>query len=230
MKPLLIICCVLFLVLTSACSTSKQVSVGEIYGKYYWRTTFVHDVFANIQINPDNTFEYNWTAGMLYGTTVGTWELSKNKLVLNSERQPEKKKKIEKKFNLIRHPSTNEDFLRIEVIDAEHKESLPFGVCSLINDSQLIEKVMADESGVCQLSKYKQAEKLSIKSVGYEEVEISLSHLTGNSYIVELIPNYELDYYEYFTNRKWRIKGNRIYDPKIKRDKYTEKYYLKIEK
>ena len=228
MKPTSIICCII--ILTSACSTSKQIiTVEEICGKYYWRTTFVYDVFADIQLNPDNTFEYNWTEGMLNGTTVGTWELNKNILVLNSEKQPEEQEKREKTFNLISHPSTNEDSLRIEAIDIESKESVPFVSCNLNYNSKVLERIMANEFGVCKLSKFKQADKLSIKHVGYEDAEIPLSQLTGNSYTVELALGSDCCYYKYFTNRKWKIKGNRIYDSKIKRDKYNEKYYLKAD-
>ncbi|MEZ4886978.1 MAG: hypothetical protein R3E32_19770 [Chitinophagales bacterium] len=223
MKRLFILSC--FAIIIAACSTSKQIPISEISGKYYWQITYPHDVWANIQLNPDRTFKYCWRQGMICGTTLGTWELSKNTLVLNSEKQPKKKDK--ETFNLIMNPLTNKEGLEIKLIDEESKVSLLYAKCLLMNESKLIEETTTDEFGVCMLSKFRQAEKLHIQSLDYGNIEISSIELTGNDYTIELFLNHELNRYEYFTNRKWRIKGNRIYDPKIRPDKYAKKYYVK---
>ncbi|MGB1241334.1 MAG: hypothetical protein ACPG49_02360 [Chitinophagales bacterium] len=223
MKSLILIFC--GTMLFSACSTSKQIPISQLYGKYYWQITHPYDVGANIQLNSDKTFEYNWREGLLWGTTFGVWELKKNTLILNSNKQPEKTNK--ETHNLLIQPSAKENELEVKLIDKKTNEPLFLAICLLKYNSTVIEEVLSDEFGVCILTKYKQAKKLHISSLGCKDLEVSLDSLTGNSYTIE-IPCNLFSYYNYFTNRKWRIKGNRIYDPKIKTDKYTEKYYLKV--
>jgi len=202
---------------------SVKIEKKKIVGEYQYRG--IYGVGSNITIRKDNTFTYEWQTGLIGGTTNGHWELRGNKLILNSDKQPKK----EKDFIIIERDRTDNSQFEIKVIDEKDKSELIGAYCMLVSDTTLIKGKTADINGNCNLSFDGKANKLQISFTGYRLVDIQTKNLYSNSVIVEM--KEELDYYEYFTNREWSVKRQRIYDPEKKKSKYVKKnYYEKIKK
>lgn len=184
------------------CSISKN--LNNLHGRYEWVS--IRDVGADLRINPDNTFDYNWQYGLSSGITKGKWEIKNNQLILNSERQP-----TENAHTLISNIPNKIDSFEILVKNKKYGESMPLAICCLMKDTIILEAVVADEMGLCQLNRNNQAENIKIQYVGYHSPIIELSKLESPSFIIELV---EESFYEYFTNHTLKIKRGKIYDPK----------------
>lgn len=208
------------LVLLIGCKTIKEINQDQLLGKYQWHGTY--GIASNITLNKDNSFIYHWQQGLIGGTTKGTWILQGNTLLLNSTRQPEEKTK----FDINSYKETNTGEYKIHILDKE-KNSLHFAVCALLKDSTFIDGTETNENGICKLDMTNKANTVQISYLGYTTVEIPISKLRGNEFSVTMFEGEE--FYEYFTNRKWKVTNRRIINPEIKADKYTKNYYEKIE-
>jgi len=210
----------ILMVLFFSCKSIKT-EKGEIVGKYQWYG--IYGVASNITLNKDNTFIYHWQTGLINGTTNGNWKLKGNTLILNSEKQPFK----EEDFSIKERNKTSDNHFEVKVIDEEEKYELIFATCILEKDTNLIIEKSTDINGNCILPFVENPDKLKFSYVGYKEVEISTKELTTNSFILEM--KEENNYYEYFTNREWKVRKGKIYDPKIRKGKYVKKnYYERI--
>jgi hypothetical protein len=214
-----------FLILIILFFSCKSVKVEkeEVLGKYQYHG--IYGVASNIELNKDNTFIYNWQTGLIWGTTKGNWRLTGNKLILNSDKQP-----VEEKDFIIRERNqTSENQFEIQVIDEKDKYELVAVSCLLMNDTTLINGTSTDVNGNCVLPFDENSNKLKFSYVGYRPVEIPISEIKSNSFIIEI--KEEQDYYRYFTNREWKIRSGKIYDPEIKKSRYVKKnYYERIKK
>ena len=189
-------------------------------GKYQWHG--IYGAASNITVKKDSSFIYHWQQGLIGGTTEGTWNLQGDTLILNSTRQPEEMTKFE--INSYKESTARE--YKIHIQDKE-KYSLRFAVCALLNDSTFIEATETNENGICKLGMTDQANTVQIIYTGYNTAEIPISKLKGNEFSVTMYEGNK--FYEYFTNRKWKVAKGRIINPKIKADKYTRNYYEKID-
>ena len=100
-----------FLFLLLGCSSSKQVSDSDIFGKYSYKG--VYGVGSGIEFKEDKTFAYTWVTGLLNGTTEGTWTVSGKKIILNSDR----KKSDVIKFKILDNSDNNSDFYNFKFLD-----------------------------------------------------------------------------------------------------------------
>ncbi len=197
-----------------------KIEKEKIIGKYQHRG--IYGVGSNIAIREDNTFTFHWQTGLVGGTTNGNWELRGNKLILNSDEQPEES------FKIIEREKTNVNQFEIKVIDKKEKYGLIGVSCLLMSDTTFIKGKSTDVNGNCILPFDENSNKLQIRYLGYKSVEIPINKLTSNSFILEIK---EEDYYRYFTNREWKVKRGRIYDPEIRKDKYVKtNYYERVKK
>jgi hypothetical protein len=209
-----------FLIFVS-CSTTKNITTEQIIGKYQW--SGVYGVGSTIEIQEDQTFEYNWQAGLMRGTTFGTWERDGNKIILTSEMQPSKNG-IEN-FEIISTERKSSDSLSIKVI-SPYKETVPFAACILKKDTTTLAGVSTDFQGETKLPKL-EADSLIISLLGYKTIRHKLDH-SISTYVFKMEEGN--DYYEYFTGETWTYKNGRLYHSSIKKEKYVKKdYYEKIE-
>jgi len=214
---------ILFLVLTliGGCKTGKDLDQTQIFGKYQWNG--VYGIASNITLNKDNTFVYHWQEGLIEGKTLGTWHLQENNiLILNSERQEEKRKAYEISY----FQKSNIGQYKIEIKD-ENENLLPFAACALIRDSIIISGTESNESGICKLDITSEANTLEISYIGYSTIKLPISELKANEFSFTMFKSD--DYYKYFKNKEWKFNNGRIIDPNIKIDKYTKSnYYEKV--
>ncbi len=213
---------IILIILFFSCKSIK-IEKEEIIGKHQYHG--IYGVASNITLKEDNTFTYHWQTGLIGGTTNGNWELNGNKLILNSDKQPVK----EEDFKIRERDETNLNQFEIKIIDEKEKYELVAVSCLLMNDTTFIKGKSTDVNGNCILPFDEISNKLQISYLGYRPVEIPINQLTSNSFIIEI--KEERDYYRYFTNREWKVKRGRIYDPEIRKDKYVKKnYYERVKK
>lgn len=202
-----------------SCTSTKVLKEEEVYGTYQWYS--LPGITARIIIHPNSKFEYRWQQGLNEGVTYGNWILRGNLLILNSEQTEEPKTLIE-----LPYLKNREEKYSIKVTDIEN-EPVIHAKCLLRQDTSIIEISYTDEHGFCQLVKNTEANNLKIDYIGLQPVYLSIDSLKTNSFSIKMKAIHE--HYEFFRNRKWKIKGDRIYDPTIKTDRFTKKYYQKIE-
>jgi len=210
-----------FLTIFSSCLNIK-VTFFNILGEYRYQGFY--GIGAHIELKEDSTFIYNWRQGLLAGTTEGGWKLKNKVLILNSHEQPPLLK--EKDFEIIKNSPNSKNNYTIKVTDVDNYE-LICATCILLKDTTILERGIGDINGICTLNVNNQAEFIKIRYLSFKNAEIPISELNTNSITVKL--KEEKPFFEYFTNRKWTIKKDRIYSPKIKKRKWIKKpYYEKI--
>lgn len=205
----------ILVILVSSCQSANLPKKGFL-GKY--QNTVIYGVESNITLKTNHSFIYNWQMGLLYGTTTGNWKLDGNQLVLNSNLQPSK----EDNFTTQKRTSTNTKQFEIKVIEKNWQEELLFVDCLSMNDTLILDSTSTDFDGNCMLPVNEHANKLVFLCVGYKTVEIPISQLTSNSFILEM--KLKNEPYVYFTNQKWKFKRGKLYTPNIKNG-----YYKKVE-
>lgn len=189
-------------------------------GKYQWHG--IYGVTANITLNEDSTFVYIWQQGLIGGTTIGNWRLDNNILTLNSFKQPQD----EGKYRINSQQETKSNEYKIQIFD-ESNIPLPFVHCSIFKDSVLVQATHSNQNGVCILKRSNQENILKFSYIGLKTAEIRTSELLGNEFSITLREGN--NFYEYFTNRKWKLARGKIIDPNIKRDEFTKRnYYEKV--
>lgn len=171
-----------------------------------------------ITIHENNLFTYEWSAGLSYGTTTGTWKRVSNKLILNSDQQPKKRY-----FKITEEAKTDEEIIKIKVLD-ETKDYLIGASCMLMKDSIEIDGSTTDLNGICKLPYSKDANKIIISYTSLKTAIFSPDSLNSNCVTVELKPS---GYYEYFTNREWKIRGRKIIAPERRRKLFSRDHYFK---
>ena len=204
MKKLIILFTLLFL---SNCSSIKNIE--NLVGKYSWKG--IYGIGEILILNNDNTFEFKWQQGLMNGTSKGKYTLNKSILTLNSFKQPENTDNF--KIHYLKSSEKNNSYF-IKILDS-NKIPLGFASCTYIKNGKIIEGKSADENGTLHITKKPIAEKLQIHFVGYKPAEIKLKDLKTDSFEITLIQ--EPNYYEYFTNRKFKIINNQILSIKSKK-------------
>jgi len=213
----------LFVILTSlifvSCSSTKHLTSEQIIGKYQWDGFY--GVGSTIELKEDQTFEYNWQAGLIWGTTFGTWEREGTKIILNSEIQPSENG-IEN-FEIIRTERRSSDSLSIKVFGTDN-ETVPFADCVLKGDTTTLARASTDFQGETMLPRLDVADSLIISFVGYKLIRHKLNS-TISTYVFKM--KEANHYYEYFTNETWTYRNGRLYYPSIRKDRYVKKNYYK---
>ena len=211
----------ILIVLIVSCQSIKDFNEEKIYGKYRWYG--IYGVTSSITLNKDKTFIYRWQQGLMNGTTNGNWRLVAQTLVLNSEKQPNDP--VEK-FQIISEESIPSNHYHLKIME-ENNEPMWFVSCTLMNDTVSIHHTVTDTNGVCKIPLVEEGNKIEICFLGYYSIDIPVGELNGNSLIIKM--KEKAAYYEYFTNRRWKIKDDKLIDPAIKKDRYVKKnYYEKV--
>ena len=210
----------LWIVLTFlfGCSPTKELTETDMYGRY--RLKSVHGHGTNISLMADNTFEYNWHGGLISGQTLGRWEIKGKNLILNSHKQP-----IDSREYVIEPLPPNDTSGYIFHIKGMDSTALGNPLCLLKKDSLILGWENADMGGVCRFDSLADAKNLEVRYIRSVS-GIKLTEFNTNVFIVSV--NWEKNYYIYFTNTKWKIRGDRIYNPPIRPNRYPFNYYEKV--
>lgn len=217
MKKILVVLAIVSLL--SCCTLYKIISVKEVAGTYRW--SCIYGVGSEIELNIDSTFQYTWFAGLNNGVTEGVWTINKNKIVLNSEKQPG--------FGVTREYVTVSDSTTI-CIDQNSKllddVELGFTSAVLVKVDKSKKNIKFD-SQMCITFLTKQVDSIYITSMFKEPIHLSVEELKSNNYYLEM--KEWRSHYRYFTDEEWLYKRGRIYNPAIKKDRnIKENYYKRI--
>ena len=203
-----------------SCKSTKDLNIDEVVGEYQWYGYYGET--ANIALNRDHTFNYNWQQGLLDGRTNGHWELIGSTLILNSEWQPS-----DKKFQIISEEHTSSGEYEFTILD-ENNEPIWSANCALMKDGELFDGVSSDTNGICKIPNLNGLNEMRIYSTGYFDAIIQMDKISTNRVKIKMARGDEC--YRYFTNRPWILKEGRIIDRKIKRSKYIKKnYYERVQ-
>ena len=206
------------LIIFSGHSLKSQVE-KDVTGKY--QRTASLGFKANIEFLPDSTFIYKWYIGMMRGATIGVWRIEGKKLILNSNKQPNDKKP-EFTYSAITDSLTTKTIIKVQTEDGICVQTAS---CIIFSRGQKFEK-STDSLGTAIFSN-QPVERIRILFIGFKPIDFINNNPSNNrfTFFVQVVENP----YHYFTNEKWKLKKGRLYDRKIKRDRWSKKYYEKIE-
>jgi len=196
-----------------------NLKMSELVGTYYWEGFY--DVYSDIVLCKDSTFIYHWRQGLAGGTTTGRWFIDRNLLILNSDIQP-----VDEKETYFLSPCVNIDHEDILItIKDNSNDPLPgAGIKIILKDSVLY--LNANNDGYIYINE-EVLEQIEISYFGYNDIVFKIKDNIKNCYTFVMIPKDE--YYQYFTNEKWIVKNNRLYNNKIKLNQYVKKDYYEKE-
>jgi hypothetical protein len=184
-----------------SCMVSKQVSEENLTGKYQYIGEY--GISSSIEILPDKTFKYQWSAGMNSGTSMGKWQYKKGFIILNSEKQPSSQNTDT--YEVLQELSKQEKTVTIKVVDSE-KQPVPFVNC-LLNTSKGEKKGVTTEKGICSFETAGTIDKITLAYVGFKTAEYTPKE-TANYF--EILLRKENENYEFFTNDKWEVKKDKL--------------------
>ncbi len=194
----------------------KTPTTKEVAGRYNWGG--IYGVSSTMLLKEDSTFTFNWQAGLMWGETVGSWNIKRNKITLHSNQQPRNNTGIREP---IMTKSTPSDHIEIEVIDQDSISLVLVGVAlKRGNDKLWVGK--ADFNGKVVLPNI-QADSIYITFPGFENITYPIKDTAISYYKFQM----EMDDlgFRYFTQEKWKYRPNRLYDPTVYRDKNTKPHY-----
>lgn len=170
-------------------------------GKYLYIGEY--GISSNIELLPNQTYKYEWSAGLITGVSLGQWKFENGFVILNSEKQPSKQ--ITESNEIIQELVKSENIVTIKVVDDENKP-VPFVNC-LLNLSNSNEKDITNENGICKFETIEAIEKIVLSYIGFKTVEYN-PNAASNYFVIQLRKTHEN--YEFFTNEKWKLKGNEL--------------------
>jgi antitoxin component YwqK of YwqJK toxin-antitoxin module len=193
-------------------SQSGGMSVFELAGTYKW--IGVIECGATIQLSTDSTFIYNWQQGLLGGQTKGFWRINGDKIILNSEKQPNGGSMVNNVEVMNQYTSPN---TAIKISD-ENGTPMAFANCTVIAGHHSYYSV-TDSNGIA-IFQVRSVRKISISYVGYKTISYTSNETSNNWFVFTMHKDDEP--YHYFTNVHWTVKSGRLYDYSIKKDKYVK--------
>jgi len=184
----------------ASCGILRPNKTPEIAGVYSWYG--VYGVGAEITLEADSTFTYEWYQGLIGGTTSGKWKQNGNTLILNSDLQPED---AIQSCKVIEVSSTPSEQVRIDIVD-QNGMPLPFTYCMLKDDSILTVAGSANVEGQIEFDA-QPSDSLLFRYPGGDVVAIPII-AKATYYKVEI--RYFDHYYEYFTDEKWLYRRRNL--------------------
>jgi hypothetical protein len=205
----------------TSCSRYTIESVSNTYstkGGFEWG--------SRIELKNDSTFTYEWQVGLVMGRTSGKWFIDRNKLILNSDFQPQQDTIPNYRLITRRNASTNEIIL--DLLKPKNKQPL-FGAYGLMYyNGDIIDQQTSYNNGRLVFKK-QLSDSILIIFPSQNLKEIVLKNINPGYYKIETIEksiyNHE---YEFFTNEIWKIRNKYLID-KTKNKYYYEKRFFKVE-
>lgn len=170
-------------------------------GNYSWEG--IYGVGAEITLNKDYSFKFEWWQGLINGETKGKWSKRGDIVYLTSDFQPEQKRVPE----IIKLTKSENKNFEVFVKDGEYP--LMYSICVLKKDTNELYGTDADTMGMCNIPWIEEGRSIDITFLGYEKAQISLDNLTTNRYEVRMVEK-EREFYYFFTNESWIFDGKRL--------------------
>jgi hypothetical protein len=198
-----------FLVLS--CQTSN---FDGLVGKY---SIDCFGIFGSkIELKKDSSFNFLWYQGLLEGETIGTWDVSRNKLILNSNDNDLCRGLIHLNNN-----GDNLDFITIKLFSNVENFRGVGELRLVMEGKESVIKVVNDDEIFIKGSRI---DTLETKFIGF--TPLKAVDIESNEVIIHSCKE---EPYVSFENESWKIRKNGFIDPKIKKEKCDKKYYTKIE-
>lgn len=185
-------------------------------GEYQWLGTY--GIRSTLEIKADNSFEYYWQVGLVWGKTFGTWKIEGRKIILNSERQQEIETAVS--YEVIRKISNLADSISIK-IECQDNRPLPFACCVFKTDTITLIKTFTNLQGEAKLP-ILEADSLIVTYPGYK----TILHQIDNSITCYEFKMKDCNTYKYFTNEIWIYRKDKLYSSKINSSKYFNKSFF----
>jgi len=181
---------ILSLILISSCASEKTVS-----GVYYGKNNKYSGAPMQLTINADGSFTYITRSDIIHEEIrTGTWEVKRNKLLLDIYIKPLNQLRVESVF------SNEIDGLRIKVIDSIYHEMLLGGQVK-VND--LADTFVIWDDGVV-INNVKTLDSLSVDFVGFN-AKVTIPEKTHNDINLILDLN-SIFNYVFRVHSKYRIR------------------------
>jgi|GEM_PF-4707215 len=208
----------ILLSLTCSCSLLKDIDRSDVVGRYEYNDGISY--YSSIELKSDSTFYFRYEEGWLSSVSSGEWRVDGKHVVLNSFQ-----KKHKKGYAIIDSIGRLSDSIVIFVIDI-HGNKLPFTSVRLVKENNTKIEILDFESNIKFLkSRY---DSVYVKPFYCPEIGISVSELKNESMTIQF--DQGLIYYHYFSNEKWFIKRNRLYDYSVKKNKFQKRnYYIRVD-
>lgn len=182
-----------------SCSSTKNLTDKDLIGKY--RFEFDYWVYSTIDLKEDNTFEYEWIAGLTGGTTYGTWKRERNKIILNSEL------KKPKDYEIIRADNKESDSITIKIVFYMGDIELVGANCLLELNNKIVETTSTNFDGIAVLPKV-EADSLEVSFAGLKTIRHKLDK-NQTYYEFRMKDDF---FYENFKNDIWIFKSGKLYN------------------
>ncbi|MEM6378935.1 MAG: hypothetical protein AAF705_12015, partial [Bacteroidota bacterium] len=206
----------------SSCVLQKKLRYDEVIGSYDHNV--VYGVGSNLSLKGDQTFEYNWVAGLTEGKTTGSWKMAGRKIILRSERQPSSDRKDT--YDILAVEKKPTDSLTIKLLGSKN-EKVAFANCMLKKGDAVISGVATNEQGSAKLPKLPEADSLIIQFVGYQTIRHKFDPaVSGYKFRMLDIP----EYYVYFEDEVWTFKRRLLNDTQSLNDKKLQRIFVKKSK
>jgi hypothetical protein len=186
------------LIFISSCNNYTYKSIA---GEYQAKGGFESHTSINFFI--DSTFIYDYQAGLLMGKSEGTWLLYGNKIILNSNKQPDKDSII-----VIEKFVEGQKNIEISVAD---KNNVPIAAAVIILNNDTMNIKICDNDGKVKIEEDTKIDNLQIMYFGE-----NYHYITNNEVFNKLIINVTFDpkyqTYRFFTNETWEIRNRNLED------------------
>ncbi len=197
----------IFVLFILSCTSTKNITVDNVIGTY---ESNIFGCSELMTLKSDSTFLFKWSGGLIFGETTGSWQIVKNKIILNSERQPIKDP-IDYKVTKLRVRDSDSIFISVQV--EETKNPMPLAICSLKRKNIVLAETTTNALGETKLP-ISNADSIIISYVGFKPIRCSINSEHFNTYFFYMKPIDE--YYRYFTSEKWNFSKGSLIVPNTK--------------
>ena len=186
------------LILLVSCNTFKYNNIACQY-----QTKGGFESYSSMRLYKDSTFTYEFQAGLLMGKTTGKWLLNVNKIILNSNKQPDKDSILVKESFV-----ENQSSIEISVMN-KYEEPLGAAVIILNNDS--VNCFVCDDEGNLKIPEILKIDSLQIHYLG-EIYNYKTKSDDYNKLDINVTFDAKYQSYRFFTNEIWQIRGGNLID------------------
>lgn len=197
---------------------------NPIAGKYLRSSKGLNN-YNTLELDTNHTFKFGmyWCTGGRI--EEGPWSRENNKLILNS-------------FPFIRNNDSvsvlleskeinnDDDSITLEFIDDSLEVLIGVNVNGF-SESKILDGTVSDIDGIAKIRKYKY-DSIFVNYIGFSGIVIH--PVNNNYYKIKMRSGNSFDEIDYnssfhFVNDKWKIRRNKLQDPRLKKRKRHNTYY-----
>jgi hypothetical protein len=216
---------VLSIFLLGSCYLIRDVSKEKVSGAYVLPNHKFRSDYIGMTLFPDGRYFYvaNET-GLIHldldGTSYssGTYKTHRNKIILNSDYQPDNNINKKEIFTILKNQKNTDDSLVIKIYNHQSKE-MPGVRCRFYNSKGGYFEAITDEKGLAKMPR-STGQRLSLRYYFlyiWLDYHIELDPETGYLELMMLCKPVFYKKYVYMTNKTLIYRNKKIYDTKKKK-------------